>query len=179
MRRSYMINLNEDFTMNKLIVLYLLSRIKMPLSLSQITQIVLERGYTDYFSMQQYLNELLESHLVVKTKDNNVSYFDISEKGSQTLEFFSSRIPASIRLELDNFIATNWRKLRSEIDVFAEYIPSKEYEYIVHCKITENTSVLIELNVNVASKKQAITMCDSWKNNSSNLYSEILQLLSK
>ena len=174
-----MIHLNEDFTMNKLIVLYLLSKIKIPLSLSQITQIVLERGYTDYFSMQQYLNELLDSNLVIKNKENNVSYFDISDKGLQTLELFATRIPSSIRQELDTFIETNWRKLRSELDVFAEYIPSKEHEYIVHCKITENNSTLIELNVNVASQKQAIKMCDSWKNNSSNLYSEILQLLSK
>lgn len=174
-----MINSNEDFTMNKLIVLYLLSQIKIPLSLSQITQIVLERGYTDYFSMQQYLNELLDSSLIAKTQENHVSYFDISEKGLQTLEFFVSRIPVSIRNELDHFIATNWRKLRSELDVFAEYIPHKEHEYIVHCKITENDSVLIELNVNVASKKQAIKMCDSWKSNSSDLYSEILQVLSK
>ena len=40
---TLMINTNEDFTMNKLIVLYLLSEIKIPLSLSQITQIVLRK----------------------------------------------------------------------------------------------------------------------------------------
>ena len=52
-------NLNhEDFTVNKLIILYLLAQVKMPLSVSQITQIILERGYTDYFSLQQYLMEL-------------------------------------------------------------------------------------------------------------------------
>ena len=129
--------------------------------------------------MQQYLNELVESELIVKSKENNASYFNISDKGLQTLEFFSSRIPTSIRSELDRFISTNWRKLRTELDVFAEYIPNKEHEYIVHCKVTENDSVLIDINVNVASKKQAIAMCTNWKSNASTLYGEILTVLSK
>ncbi len=174
-----MLYTNEDLTVNKLIVLYLLSEVKMPLTLSQITQIILERGYTDYFSMQQYLNQLLEAELIVKSTDNNVSLFEIADKGKQTLDFFESRIPTSIRQELDTFIKTNWRKLRSELDVFAEYIPFKEYEYIVHCKVTENESTLIDFHLNVASKKQAIELCENWKNNSDRLYSEIVQLLSK
>lgn len=174
-----MLHMNDDFTVNKLIVLYLLSEIKMPLSLSQITHIILERGYTDYFSMQQYLNELVGAKLINKTTENNVSCFDISEKGSQTLEFFSSRIPTTIRTELDAFIQSNWRQLRNQLDVSAEYIPTKEHEYIVCCKVTENHSPLMELNFSVGSKKQAIEMCENWKNNSSQLYSEILNILSK
>lgn len=168
---------NEDFTVNKLILLYLLSEVKIPLSLSQITQIILERGYTNYFSLQQYLTELHASGFIVKTHENTTSYFNISEKGAQTLEFFASRIPSSIRTELDTFIAKNWRKLRSELDIIAEYTPSKENEYIVHCKVIENDSILIDINLNVGSKKQAIDLCGKWKNNASELYSQILDVL--
>jgi predicted transcriptional regulator len=171
--------MNEDFTINKLIVLYLLAEIKIPLSLSQMTQIVLERGYADYFSMQQYLNELVESELIIKNKENHSSYFTISDKGLQTLEFFSSRIPSTTLNELNHFIASNWRKLRTELDIFAEYTPHKENEYIVHCKVLENESTLIEVKVNVGSKKQAIAMCAHWKQNATSLYSEILTTLSK
>lgn len=174
-----MLYINEDFTVNKLIVLYLLSEVKMPLTLSQVTQIILERGYTDYFSMQQYLNQLVDASLIVKSSENNVSLFEISPKGQETLEFFASRIPSSIRKELDAFIESNWRKLRSELDVFAEYIPGKEHEYIVHCKVTEHDSILIDLHINVASKKQAIELCENWKNNSDRLYSEIVQIIAK
>lgn len=173
-----MLHMNEDFTINKLIVLYLLSKVKMPLTLSQITQIILERGYTDYFSMQQYLNQLVESALIIKSADSNISHFEISPKGLQTLDFFSTRVPLSIRKELDQFIENNWRQLRSELDVFAEYMPYKEHEYIVHCKVTENDSPLIDIHLNVVSKKQAIELCENWKQNSSTLYSQLIQLLS-
>ncbi len=57
--------INMDFTVNKLIVLYLLSEIKLPLTLSQLTQMVLERGDADYFSIQEYLNQLISSKLIV------------------------------------------------------------------------------------------------------------------
>ena len=173
-------NLNhEDFTVNKLIILYLLTQVKMPLSISQITQIILERGYTDYFSLQQYLTELESSSFILVSKQNHSSYFEINERGSQTLEFFVSRIPEFIRKELDLFIENNWRKLKSELDIYAEYTPTKENEYVVHCKVTENQSTLIDLSLNVGSKKQAIELCSNWKENASNLYGEILNILSK
>lgn len=173
-------NINhEDFTVNKLIILYLLAQIKMPLSVSQITQIILERGYTDYFSLQQYLTELDDSKFITITKQNNISHYEINERGEQTLDFFSSRIPEFIRKELDSFIENNWRQLKSELDIFAEYLPKKENEYIVHCKVTENDSTLIDININVGSKKQAIELCNNWKEKASTLYGEILHVLSK
>ncbi len=173
-------NLNhEDFTVNKLIILYLLAQVKMPLSISQITQIILERGYTDYFSLQQYLTELESSSFILVSKQNHSSYFEINERGSQTLDFFASRIPEFIRKELDLFIEKNWRKLKSELDIYAEYTPTKENEYVVHCKVTENQSTLIDLSLNVGSKKQAIELCSNWKENASTLYGEILDILSK
>ncbi|MDF2613219.1 MAG: hypothetical protein K0S71_1005 [Clostridia bacterium] len=174
-----MINNHEDFTINKLIILYLLSQVKIPLSLSQITQIILERGYTNYFSLQQYLNELQKSTFITATKQNNASFFEITDKGTETLDFFSSRIPDFTRKELDQFIEGNWRQLRSELDIHAEYTPNKSNEYIVNCKAIENNSPLIELNISVGSKKQAIELCNKWKSDAANLYSEILQLLSK
>lgn len=168
---------HEDFTVNKLIILYLLSHVKMPLSLSQLSQIILERGYTDYFSLQQYLTELENSKFIVVSKQNNISHFEINDKGLETLEFFSSRIPDFIRKELDHFIETNWRQLKSELDIHAEYIPTKENEYMVRCAVTENNSTLIDLNINVPSKKQAIELCNKWKGNASQLYEKIFKVL--
>ena len=169
----------DDLTVNKLIILYLLAKVKMPLSFSQITQTILERAYTDYFSLQQYLSEMVSAKFIVQNKENHTSWFSITDKGLQTLGFFESRIPLSTRNELESFIENNWRTLRNELEVTAEYIPVKTNEYIVHCKVNENDSTLLELKVNVSSKKQANALCKNWRNNASNLYGEILGLLAK
>jgi DNA-binding PadR family transcriptional regulator len=174
-----MYNASEDLTINKLILLYLLSEVKMPLSLSQITQIILERGYTNYFSFQQYLNELDNSNFITITRENNTSYYEITEKGLEALNFFSSRIPSAIITELKQYIESNWRKLKSELDIHAEYIPVKQTEYMVKCKVNENDSTLIELNICVGSKKQAIELCSNWTENASILYEQILDILTK
>lgn len=170
---------HDDFTVNKLIVLYLLSRVKMPLSLSQMTQVILEKGYTDYFSLQQYLTELERSKFITISRQSNSSYYEISDKGEQTLDFFASRIPEFIVQELNQFIDNNWRKFKSELDIHADYTPNKTNEYIVNCKVTENDSILIDLNLTVGSKKQALEMCNKWRSEATELYGEILQLFSK
>ena len=140
-----MLQSTDDLTVNKLVVLYLLAKVKMPLSLSQLTQIILERAYTDYFSLQQYLAEMVEVGLISQGKETHISWFSITDKGLQTLGFFESRIPSSTHDELNLFIEKNWRTLRNELEVTAEYIPQKNNEFIVHCKVNENDSTLIEL----------------------------------
>lgn len=174
-----MFHSTDDLTINKLVVLYLLAKAKMPLSLSQITQTILERAYTDYFSLQQYLAEMVEADFVDQEKESHVSWFSITGKGLETLGFFESRIPISIRTELDSFIEHNWRTLRNEMEITAEYVCEKENEYIVHCQANEDDSVLIELKVNVATEKQANELCENWRTNATSLYGEILGLLAK
>ena len=43
----------EAFTLYKLIILYMLDKVDFPLTNSQISEFVLDKGYTDYFKLQQ------------------------------------------------------------------------------------------------------------------------------
>ena len=54
------------FKLYKLIILYMLSRIDFPLTNSQISEFVLEQGYTNYFKLHQILGELVEDRLIRK-----------------------------------------------------------------------------------------------------------------
>ena len=49
----------EAFTLYKLIILYMLDKVDFPLTNSQISEFVLDKGYTDYFKLQQALSCLL------------------------------------------------------------------------------------------------------------------------
>ena len=54
----------ETFKLSyKLIVLYMLNRVDFPLTNSQISEFILDEGYTTYFKLQQALSELIESRL--------------------------------------------------------------------------------------------------------------------
>ena len=56
--------LSEPKTLYKLMNLYMLKQVNFPLTNAQLTDFFLEHEYTTYFTLQQALNELLESGLI-------------------------------------------------------------------------------------------------------------------
>ena len=51
----------ETYTLYKLIVLYMLDKVDFPLTTSQISEFILDKGYTTYFRLQETLSELTDS----------------------------------------------------------------------------------------------------------------------
>ena len=49
--------MSEAFTLYKLIVLYMLEKVDFPLTNGQISEFILEKGYTSYFTLQQAISE--------------------------------------------------------------------------------------------------------------------------
>ena len=89
----------EPFTLYKLIVLYMLQKVDFPLTNSQISEFVLERGYTTYFTLQSVLSELSESGMIRQETIRNNSYFTLTEAGEEALRYFQNRISPAIRDE--------------------------------------------------------------------------------
>ena len=56
--------MSEPLTLYKLIILYMLQKVDFPLSNAQISGFILDKGYTNYFHLQQAISELIESGLV-------------------------------------------------------------------------------------------------------------------
>lgn len=54
----------ETFTLYKLIVLYMLDRVDFPLTTSQISEFILDKGYTTYFRLRLHLQKLTDSGLL-------------------------------------------------------------------------------------------------------------------
>ena len=50
--------MSETFTLYKLIILYMLNKVDFPLTTSQISEFVLDKGYTTYFKLQEAISEL-------------------------------------------------------------------------------------------------------------------------
>ena len=50
--------MSETFTLYKLIILYMLEKVDFPLTNAQISDFILGKGYTTYFTLQKALSEL-------------------------------------------------------------------------------------------------------------------------
>lgn len=170
-------NSSEELAYHKLLVLYILEKIKADLTNSQITQVVLETEMINYFSLQQMLSQLMDSKLLKIHKKNNREYYTLTQKGLETLECFCTRIPQNVTEKVDHYIEVNGESLLNETQVKTSYVKQSDNEFIVNLRVIENQSNLIDLNLNVSSEKQANLICNNWKNNASYMYAQVIELL--
>ena len=177
-RLLYSINCTNYFV-NIYFILYILNKINMDLTNSQITQVVLETEMMNYFSLQQFLSQLMESKFLTTYKESDREYYSLTQKGLEILEYFLSRIPEDLTNKIDEYVTLNRQSLLSDTEVKSSFIQQNNNEFIVNLRVIENQSNLIDLNLNVSSEKQAQQICDNWKNNASYMYAEIIDLLIK
>ena len=74
-------NSTEELAYHKLLILYILDKINMDLTNSQITQVVLETEMMNYFSLQQILSQLMDSKFIKPYKDSGREYYCLTQKG--------------------------------------------------------------------------------------------------
>lgn len=169
-------NSSEQLASNKLLILYIMNKINVDLTNSQITQIVLETEVMNYFSFQQFLSELIESKFLNIYKEDDREYYRLTQRGLEMLEYFLPKVNDN-SLKINDYIKKNKERILSETEVKATFKKENEREFIVNLRVIENNSDLINLNVNVSSEKQAMLICKNWKNNASYIYAEIIQSL--
>ena len=170
-------NSSEELAYHKLLILYVLEETNMDLTNSQITQVILETEVMNYFSLQQFLSQLMDSNFLKIYEDSNKEYYTLTQKGIEALEYFLSRIPAQITEKIDEYIKLNKENLLADTQVKSSFVRQSDNEYIVNLRVIENQSNLIDLNLNVSSEKQAKLICDNWKKNASYMYAEVIDLL--
>lgn len=162
---------------NKLLLLYILNIIEMPVTNSHLTQIILENNLINYFALQQYLSELTSSGFISDLVEGSKHSLKITNSGKEALDFFQSRISQAKRETVDNYLEINLPEIRNELEIVAEYVPSKDNSFVVSLKLTGKKGSLIDIMVPARTKEEAKDMCNQWKENSKELYCSIMELL--
>ncbi len=163
----------------KLLILYLIDSMEIPLSYNQISEFILEVGYMDYITLITCLANMEEADYLDKTVEGTSSRYDITETGKEALEFFGKRIPSSVKNRIKQYIVENKNYIKRDYEIIANYfeevLEDGRFEYIVKCGTYENDTMLMELNISVVSKEQAKLICNNWKKNVSSIYTNIIK----
>ncbi len=162
---------------NKLIILYILNEVDIPLTKPQLSNIVLENNLINYFTLQQCITELDQYELIKKADNSKKDVYVPTESGLKTLKIFLDRIPKSIVNTISDYIEKNKDIIKKEAQIIADYTKQGESEYIVNLKVMENEIVLIDLKLSVVSSKQAKFICEKWTNSSQKIYKQIMDTL--
>lgn len=169
--------MSEPITLYKLMVLQMLKKVNFPLSNGQMSEFFLDKGYTNYFTFQQVLNELLEANLIKVETIRNTSRYEMTKEGEEALYYFGNKLSEAIIEDIEQFLKDNKFKLRNETGIVADYYRSTNHDYIVHCEVREGKSLLYEMNISVPTQEQAATMCSNWKENSEAIYAHVMKIL--
>jgi len=169
----------EELAQNKMLLLYIIDKSSIPLTNSQISEFVLENNYMNYFLIQQFLSELVESKFIEFSDLEKQETYSILQKGELTLKYFEDRIPKSIKEDIDNTLKLKELEFKKEAQVIGDYFKKNNNEYIVNLKLIENGTSLFNLCLNVVSKEQAKMICKEWKENPDIIYQDIFNILLK
>lgn len=167
--------LNFNQAENKLLLLYLIDKMEIPLTQSQISQFALEENYINYFSLQQFLADMVNVDYLEKSIENNTTYYNVTDQGLTALEFFKKRIPSQVKNKIKRFVELNKKSIKKDYEVTANYFYEKNNnEYTIKCGIYEDETTLMELTLSVVSREEAKIICKNWRKNVNDLYGDIL-----
>ena len=169
--------LQDPLTLYKLIILYMLGRVKFPLTTAQISNFILEKEYTNFLTLQQVFSELTDTGLVESKTINNRTQLTLSAEGKDTLTYFGNRISDAIKEDINQYFRENEYSLREEVSVLGDYYKSTSGEYEAHLIAKEQDINLVELTLSVPTKEIAEAVCDNWQKKNQEVYEQIIKLL--
>lgn len=167
----------EAQTLYKLIVLSMLDRVDFPLTNAQISDFILTKEYTNYFTLQQVLSELIEAELAEVRTVRNSSYYHMTEKGKDTLNYFGNMVSSAIQEDMDKYFKENAIALKDETSIRADYYENSNEEYSVRLRVLERDFPVIDLTLTVPTEAQANSVCINWKKKNQKLYAYLMQEL--
>jgi predicted transcriptional regulator len=177
MEEKKMYDNTVELAENKLLLLYIIKSIKYTISNAQLTDIVLEHSFINYFTLQQYIAELEKSNFIKLEEKNNKEFVLLTRKGDSVLSLFKDRLSQGKMKSIDEYLYEQIDSIKRELNIFADYTPDNNDSFSVNLKAIEGNDVLLDLNVSVPTKNQAKELCSKWKNNSSEIYNKIMEAL--
>lgn len=163
-------------TENRLIILYLMYQMDMPLSWEHLYNFAVN-DYMDFFEFQTYINEMAQNGIIETNKEETITYYSLTDDGEKTVNTFSKLIPESKRKSIISYVRKNKGVIKKEYAVSANYFMYDENEYVVKCSFIEDDVTLMELNLTVVTKEMAKQVKKNWKQNVSTIYNNLLQSL--
>lgn len=169
--------MEDVHSLYKLIILMMLEKADFELTNSQISAFILEEQYTDYFTVQETLSDLLDSGLIEAKTMRNTTYYTMTNSGRETIAYFHEDVSEAIQEDIRQYFKKNGLQMRNENSVTADYAKTEDGEFLAQLCVKEKESTLIKLELTVPLERQAILLCDNWKKKNQEIYSDLMKKL--
>ena len=139
----------------KIFILFLLNNIRYPLTLDEITELVMADGAVGNFDFTACFSELLEHGHIAKGTEDGQELYMITPKGMETSANLEDSLLTSIR-KRSLHTATRYLSLkRRKATVTAEVAPRSDGRYTVSCRAVAEEVELAAFSLTIASAEVA------------------------
>lgn len=162
---------------DKLKLLYILNFIDLPLTNIEITNYILEYDMMDYFTLQLLLSDLCDAKFTLIKTSNGIEYYSVSETGKAALEMFSDKLPEYFIKEVENNFSRIKKHIKMQRELFGHYYKRKDDEYIVSLQVTENSTTIFNISINVTDEITAKNIIRKWEAAPEKIFGQIINAL--
>ncbi|MCL2821668.1 MAG: DUF4364 family protein [Firmicutes bacterium] len=171
----------DSSVLNKLIILYLIDKIDVPLAENSILKACFyENSWLEYVDIIPALHQLVENGFLFRKMYEKIAYFSISPSGRQCICEFYTKIPLSIRTDIASFVKENRLIIRRRQEYPTSYQLNPDKSYTVILKIidpTNATGVTMDLKFIVPNKNTAKAVAEKWIASAPTVYSSVYEHL--
>ena len=169
----------NNTTISKLVVLYVFDKMEMPLTETTITDICCNHNaWVSYLTCKEVLLDLIESGFILESSNStDEKYYTITSDGVDCVFYFYMRIPTSVREEIDKFVKANRITFRRRQEYFRDYYKNSDGTYTVLMKIVDPMGTKLELKLNAPNRAAAKLIYKRWEDKASQVYSSIYDIL--
>jgi hypothetical protein len=165
---------SNDELRDKLIVLYVISETGLLLTEEQLLHILVRQGWMEYFPFAHALGGLRESGFVAMESRPIGSCLTLTSSGQEAIDVFANRIPASIRKQIDEFIAEQKPRIAMHTQHQASYRKIKPDAFLVELSIADDENTLMDLSLDVPSAEMARSFCARWPERAQRIYAQLI-----
>ncbi|MBO4510848.1 MAG: DUF4364 family protein [Lachnospiraceae bacterium] len=170
-------NMKETERIYKLATLYMLSKLDTPISTNRLSFYLLKNNYTDYFTFQQGVGELLNDRWLDTTIVHGKTLYRITPEGRDAINLLSNEISEDMKRDIEAYIKENKYSIHEDLSVQAKYYQYNIDQFISNLSIDENGKRLLEINISTSSEDAAEKICTNWKKNSEEIYPMLVKML--
>jgi len=167
----------ETLAESKVLILYILNKLKEPVTNEVLYSIVLSAFDMNYFYFQQFLLDLIETKYVIKFEKHEHIVYDITASGKNTLDLTLDILPGIVKLKVDTNMKPILDLSEAKNSIVAEYTPKSENNFTVECKVVEHGETIFSVKTFAGSSEHAKEIVENWQNNAKTIYPEILNIL--
>lgn len=159
----------------KLIVLFVIQNLKTSATYTLLDYVISSVVDMNYFDLELYIRNLIEVGDLSEMEIESQRVYSLNPSGEETIGFFESKIPFSIRERLLQYVKDVNEKANVSNEISTDYYPINENEYGVVLNITENNVTMLKLDVYVGDKENAKKVAEYFKANVNDVYKNIMQ----